>query len=162
MTAHAVVAYFRQVTTAQSKGRNNLPVYPQVCQTPEAAVHSLPLEVVQAPTVPHSPYSPVLLSLCNNTYINSATSAKDNISIGTCVSGIYRTLCAIKRGVVTPAVPFTVRPSSRRILRGFSVTSTLFLLACLSLKDSKIRSRSDKAGDTCGGSRKNEIKVKRG
>lgn len=47
---------------------------------------------------------------------------------------IYRTLCATKRGVVTPAVPFIVRPSGSWILSGAPAWA-LFLL-CFSLKDS--------------------------
>lgn len=51
---------------------------------------------------------------------------------------------------MTPAVPFTVRPSASKILRGFAETS----LARFFLRDSKTCSRSDKACDTCSWTKK--------
>lgn len=75
---------------------------------------------------------------------------------------IYRRDWATESGVVTPDVPFTVRPSASRILRGGTTAgSSLFLLFWFSLKDSNIRSRSVKAGHTCSQKGKMQMKVQK-
>lgn len=133
----------------EKKNQNcgSLPVFPQLCQSPKTSVHSLPLEVVQAPTTHRSLCRPMLLLHCVNKGHYYCMTKQESKTEAMCC--IYWMLWETKRGVVTPAVPFTVLPSPSRIRRGNSWPSRRLWLLCFSLRDSNICSLSDKAGNTC-------------